>query len=96
MPAATQAGVFGIGVWSSSGPGPSSGPRSRGGMPSRIQSVSLACPSAICRAGMVERVCSRTVRLFHVELVAVCADLELLLDQGQDAAPESARCRGRS
>ena len=61
MPVATQAGVFGIGALPSSGPGPSSGSRSRGGMPSSVQSVSLACPSWIRRAGMVERVCSRTV-----------------------------------
>ena len=42
MPVATQAGVLGIGLLPSSGPGPRSGSRSRGGMPSSVQSVSLA------------------------------------------------------
>ena len=42
MPAATHAGVFGIGLLASSGPGPNSCSSSRGGMPTSVQSVSLA------------------------------------------------------
>ena len=85
MPVATQAGVFGIGLLPSAGPGPSSGSRSRGGMPSRVQSVSLACPSVICkrrdgRTGLLQD----GPRLLHVE-PGRRADPEFLLGEGQDS-----------
>ena len=60
--------------------------RSRGGMPSKMQSVSLACPSVISQgrdggAGLFQS----GLGLIHVELGhLVDADLELLLDEVQD------------
>ena len=85
MPVATQAGVFGIGALPSSGPGPSSGSRSRGGMPSSVQSVSLACPSCDLqrgdgRAGLLQD----GPRLLHVK-PGRGADPEFRLGEGQDS-----------
>ena len=62
MPAATDCGVLGIGRLPRSGPEPSSGSRSWGGSPSRIQSRSLASPSVLRSAGMLDRVCFMSVR----------------------------------
>ena len=85
MPAATQAGVFGIGELPSAGPGPRSAARSRGGLPTRVQRVSLAWPSRISSAGIVERVCSRTVRACSTSSRVVVPTRNFSRREGQHA-----------
>ena len=89
MPVATQAGVFGMGGLPSSGPGPRTGSRSCGGIPSRVQNVSFAWPRRDLqggdgRAGLLQD----GPRLFHIEPIGR-ADPESLLGDGQNPLLDS-------